>query len=122
MPQCEWATDIVFQPGALERLTPRFLAHGMLSFSSPDVLQFLGQKLRLDGQIPERFNGELTTDCKRRKTGERIKYRLNGNSLKNYSKAHIPVGDVLRVETTTNRVEKFRSFRPKEGGPEDDLQ
>jgi hypothetical protein len=122
VPQCEWATDIVFQPGALERLTPRFLEHGMLSFSSPDVMQFLGKKIRLDGQIPEGFDGELTTDFKRRRTGERIKHRLNGNSLKCYGKAHTQVGDVFRVETTTNQVEQFRVYRPKEGGPEEDLQ
>jgi hypothetical protein len=122
VPQCEWATDIVFKPGTLARLTPRFLEHGMLSFSSPDVMQFLGKKIRLDGQIPEGFDGELTTDFKRRKTGERIKHRLNGNSLKCYGKAHTPVGELLRVETTTNRVEEFHTFRPKEGGPADDLQ
>jgi hypothetical protein len=122
VPQCEWATDIVFKPGALESLTPRFLEHGMLSFSSPDVMQFLGKKIRLDGHIPEGFDGELTTDFKRRKTGERIKHRLNGNSLKCYGKAHTPVGELLRVETTTNRVEEFHTFRPKEGGPADDLQ
>jgi len=110
------ATDIVFKPGALERLTPRFLEHGMLSFSSPDVMQFLGKKIRLDGQIPEGFDGELTTDFKRRKTGERIKHRLNGNSLKCYGKAHTRAGDLFRVETTTNRVEEFRAYRPKEGG------
>jgi len=122
VPQCEWATDIVFKPGALERLSPRFLEHGMLSFSSPDVMQFLGKKIRLDGRIPERFDGELTTDFKRRRTGERIKHRLNGNSLKCYGKAHTRAGDVFRVETTTNQVEEFRVFRPKEGGSEDDLQ
>jgi hypothetical protein len=122
VPQCEWATDLVFQPGALERLTPRFLEHGMLSFSSPDVMQFLAKKIRLDGRIPEGFDGELTTDFKRRRTGERIKHRLNGNSLKCYGKAHTRVGDLFRVETTTNQVEEFRVYRPKEGGPEDDLQ
>jgi hypothetical protein len=94
----------------------------MLSFSSPDVMQFLGKKIRLDGQIPEGFDGELTTDFKRRRTGERIKHRLNGNSLKCYGKAHTRVGDLFRVETTTNQVEEFRVYRPKEGGPENDLQ
>ena len=122
VPQCEWATDIVFKPGALERLTPRFLEHGLLSFSSPDVMQFLGKKIRLDGRIPEGFDGELTTDFKQRRTGERIKHRLNGNSLKCYGKAHTRAGDLFRVETTTNRVEDFRTLRPKEGGPADDLQ
>src|ERR1700675_2865752 len=94
----------------------------MLSSSSPDVIHFLGKKIRLDGQIPERVDGELTTDFKRRKTGERIKHRLNGNSLKCYGKAHTRAGDLFRVETTTNRAEEFRAFRPKERGPEDELQ
>jgi hypothetical protein len=54
----------------------------MLSFSSADVMQFLGKKIRLDGRIPAGFAGELTTDFKQRQTGERIKHRLEGNSLK----------------------------------------
>lgn len=32
------------------------------------------------------------------------------------------MGDLFRVETTTNRVEEFRVYRPKEGGPEKDRQ
>ena len=122
VPQCEWATDIVFKPGSLERLTPRFPEQGMLSFSSADVMQFPGKKIRLDGRIPAGFAGELTTDFKQRQTGERIKHRLEGNSLKCYSKAHTTAGDLFRVETNTNEVEQFRVYRPKEGGPEDDLQ
>ena len=38
---CEWATDIMFRPGTLARLAPLLLEHGMLSFSSPDVMQSL---------------------------------------------------------------------------------
>ena len=94
----------------------------MLSFSSADVMQFPGKKIRLDGRIPAGFAGELTTDFKQRQTGERIKHRLEGNSLKCYSKAHTSAGDLFRVETNTNEVEQFRVYRPKEGGPEDDLQ
>jgi hypothetical protein len=122
VPQCEWATDVVFQPGALERLSPRFLEHGMLSFSSPDVMQFLGRKIRLDGAIPAPFAGEITTGFRRRETGDRVKHCLNGNSLKCYGKAHTLVGDLFRVEMTTNQVEDFKVYRPKEGGPEDQLQ
>ena len=29
--QYEWATDVVFRPGTLELLSPRFLQHGMLN-------------------------------------------------------------------------------------------
>lgn len=120
--QCEWATDVVFQPGTLERLSPRFLEHGMLSFSSADLLRFLGKSLTPTGKIPPQFDGQITTDFKRRHSGDRIKHRINGNSLKGYGKASLPVGDVFRIETTTNQVDDLRAFRPKEGGPEDDLQ
>jgi hypothetical protein len=120
--QCEWATDVVFQPGALERLSPIFLQHGMLSFSSADLMRFLGKALTPTGRIPAQFAGEITTDFKRRISGERIKHRVNGNSIKGYGKAHTPAGDIFRVETTTNQIDDLRAYRPKEGGPEDDLQ
>ena len=120
--QCEWASDILFRPGTLARLSPLLLQHGMLSFSSPDVLQFLGHRINASGRIPRSYNGELTAGFKSRASGDRVKYRIDGNSLKGYGKASTPAGDVFRVETLTQHVEVFRSFRPKEGGPEDDLQ
>ncbi len=55
-------------------------------------------------------------------TENRVKYRINGNSLKGYGKASTPVGDVFRVETLTQHVEVFKSFRPIEGGAEGDLR
>lgn len=119
--QSEWATDILFRPGELKRLEPLLLQHGMLSFSSPDVLRFLGQKVLLSGQVPARFARELTTDLKRRQEGPRIKHRIGGNSVKAYGKAHTPVGDVFRVELTMNQVEQFRVYRPTEGGPQENL-
>lgn len=120
--QCEWATDILFRPGTLTRLAPLLLQHGMLSFSSADALKFLGHKPNLSGQAHGNFTGELTTDFKSRASGDRVKYRINGNSLKGYGKASTPVGDVFRVETLTQHVEVFKSFRPTEGGAEDDLR
>jgi len=120
--QCEWASDVVFKPGELGRLEPCFLQHGMLNLSSPDVMRFLGKGLTPTGRIPPQFAGEIVTDFKRRVSGERIKHRINGNSIKEYGKAHTPAGDVLRIETTTNQVDDLRAFRPKEGGPEDDLK
>ena len=120
--QCEWATDIGFKPGALERLSPRFLEHGMLKLSSTDLMRFLGKYLTPTGKIPPQFAGQITTDFKRRPNGDRIKHRINGNSLKGYGKTTLPVGDIFRVETTTNQIDDLRAYRPKEGGPEDDLQ
>ena len=120
--QCEWATDVLFRPGTLRRLAPLLLEHGMLSFSSPDILQFLGHRINVSGQIPANYTGELTSDFKSRASGDRVKYRIDGNSLKGYGKASTPVGDLYRVETLTQHVEVFQSYRPKEGGADDDLQ
>jgi hypothetical protein len=48
---------------------------------------------------------------------------MNGNSAKFYDKPHSEFGSVFRAaETTINTVEDLRSYRAKEGGPEDDLQ
>ncbi len=122
--QSEWATDIVFREADfLQRLMPLLVRHGMLSFSSADVMRYFGRKVNQSGDIPANFNGTLETDLKRRQEGERVKYRMNGNSAKFYDKAYSEIGSVLRgAETTINAVQDFRAFRPKEGGPEQDLQ
>jgi len=39
------------------RLAPLLLEHGMLSFSSPDVLKFLGHRINVSGQIPGNYEG-----------------------------------------------------------------
>jgi hypothetical protein len=122
--QSEWATDITFRNAAfLERMMPHLTRHGMLDFSSPDVLRFLDRKLTRSGNVPARFSGSLETDLKLREEGERVKYRMNANSIKFYDKAYTPAGAVLRAaETTLNDVSDFRVYRPKEGGDEKDLQ
>ncbi len=120
--QSEWATDVVFRDtAALQRLYPLWVHHGMTSFSSPDVMRFLGRRIPLSGNVPQRFAAELTSDVKRRQEGVRIKHRLGGNSIKLYDKAFTVVGNVLRGETTIHNVEDFRVYRPKEGGLEQDL-
>ncbi len=119
--QSESATDVVFRPGELRRLEPLFLRHAMLGFSSPDVMRFLGRKVLLSGSLPVRFASEVVSDLKRRVEGERIKHRIDKNSVKAYGKAHTPLGDVWRVETTINQAHQLRAYRPKEGGPEDQL-
>ena len=122
--QTEWATDVVFRDQrCLERLMPLLVRHGMLSYSSADVMRYFGRRVNQSGAIPAHFNGTLETDLKRRHEGERVKYRMNGNSAKFYDKAYSEIGSVLRgAETTVNDVSDFRTYRPKEGGPEDDLQ
>jgi hypothetical protein len=122
--QSEWATDLVFREGDfLKRLMPLLVRHGLLSYSSADVMRYFGKKVNQSGAIPANFHGTLETDLKQRQEGERVKYRMNGNSAKFYDKAHSQLGNVLRAaETTINNVRDFRAYRAKEGGPEEDLQ
>jgi hypothetical protein len=119
--QCEWATDVLFRPGKLARLEPLLLRHGLLNFSSADLLRFMGKQIGLSGSVPDWVGGEVNSSLKSRAVGDRLKHWIQGNSLKCYGKAHTPVGDVFRVETTTSNVRIFRTYRPAEGGAPEEL-
>jgi hypothetical protein len=120
--QSEWAIDIAFREAAdLRRLYPRLVHHAMTTFSSPDVMRYLGKRIPLSGDVPERFSGEVVSDLKHRQEGVRIKHSVNGNSLKLYDKAFTVVGSVLRAEATVHNGDDFRVYRPKEGDPEGEL-
>jgi hypothetical protein len=122
--QSEWATDVTFREADyLKRLMGLLVRHGITSFSSQDVMHYFGKKVNQNGSIPANFSGSMQIDLKHYQEGDRVKYKLNGNSAKFYDKAYSPYGSVLRgAETTLNQVKDFRVYRPKEGGPEDDLQ
>lgn len=117
--QSEWAIDVVFrQAKNLRRLYPRLLHHGITTFSSSDVMRYLGKRVRLDGQVPNTFNGEIVSDLKEREEGVRLKHTVNGNSVKLYDKAFTHVGTILRAETTLQNGSDIRVYRPREGDPE----
>ena len=105
--QSEWATDVMFEhPSDLATIYPAMVLHGMRTFSSEDVLRFLGRRI-LHGN----FKGEVTSDFKDRAEGVRIKHRVKENSIKAYDKG----GSVLRVETTMNDPRDFKVLRQKHG-------
>ena len=113
--ESEWATDMAFRsPEALSALYPQLVRHGMETFSSSDVMRFLGRKTPASGQVHGRFLGEVTSDIRRREEGVRIKHRLNSNSIKMYDKQ----GSVLRVETTINDARDIKVYRAVEGEPD----
>jgi hypothetical protein len=117
--ESEWATDVGFRGGVeWRRLFPLLVEHGMTSFSSPDVMKFLGHKVTSQGQVSGNFQGEICTDLKRRVEGVRIQHRVDQNSVKMYDKAHNGPGSVLRVEMTRNNEKAFRVYRSKEGEAE----
>ena len=121
--QSEWATDLVFRDGEfLRRRDGAWIEQSLATLGSADVRRFLGRKVPLSGNIPRRFKGQLQSDVKHRVEGVRVKHSLNGNSVKAYDKAFTVIGNVFRVETTLNQeVGDFRVYRPKQGGPADDL-
>lgn len=120
--QSEWAMDIVFRdPGQLRRLYPQLVHLGMTSFSSPDVMRFLGKRVNQDGTVPANLSQEVSTDLKRRAEGVRIKHRLGKNSIKLYDKAYTEQAAVLRPEVTINDPAEFKVYRPKEGEPQGEL-
>jgi hypothetical protein len=88
--------------------------HGLTSFLSPDVMRFLGRKAPARGGLPPRLEAEVVSDVKRRPEGVRIKHRVGENSVKMYDKQ----GSVLRVETTINDVDQFKTFRAPENQPD----
>ncbi len=106
--QSEWATDLAFESAAdLAAIYPALVLHAMTTYSSSDVMRFLGRKL--SGHFP----GEVVSDFKVRSEGVRVKHSVDGNSVKMYDK----FGRVLRVETTIQDPSGFKVFRPKEGDP-----
>jgi hypothetical protein len=106
--QSEWATDLMFRDSAsLAQIYPALVLHGITTFSSADVMRFLG------GKVHGAFKGQIISDFKDRPEGVRIKHGVGQNSVKMYDKQ----GSVLRVETTINQPYAFKVFRPKEGEP-----
>jgi hypothetical protein len=121
--ESEWASDIGFRrPESLLRLMPILVRHSTVTMQSANVLRYFGRHVNRNGSIPRSFRDTLQSDLKRRQEGDRVKFSMNGNSVKFYDKAHTDVGSVFRVETTLNNVKGFKAYRPKEGGPEDDLR
>ena len=105
--QAEVATDVMFRSRAsLRSYLPELFKYALTMFSSEDVLRFLGKKPHGN------FQGEVTTDMKRRPEGYRVKHRVKGNSIKVYDK-----WSVLRVETTITQPREFKALRViRQGG------
>jgi hypothetical protein len=55
-------------------------------------MKFLGHKVTPQGQVHGNFQGEISTDSKRRAEGVRVKHRVDRNSVKMYDKMHSSAG------------------------------
>jgi hypothetical protein len=108
----EWAMDLIFRDAEqLRRLYPQLVQLGMTGFSSPDVLRFMGKRVRPDGTTVGVHELPISSDLKVRPNGVRIKHRLGPNSIKLYDKAYDEMGAVLRPEITISDARLFRVFR-----------
>lgn len=108
MTESEWATDVMFTSSqALARVYPSLVQGAMTTFSSRDVMRFLGKK------PSGPFQGEVVSSYLRRPEGVRVKHNVQGNSVKMYDKQ----GNLLRIETTMNHPYSFKAYRPKENDP-----
>ncbi len=117
--QHEWALDVVFHHAAdLRHFYPRWVNHAMTTFSSPDVMRFLGKHINSNGPLHQNFSGEVVSDFKRRAEGVRVKHSVNRNSVKLYDKAYTPKGCVLRAEATFHNADDFRVLSAQGGGPQ----
>jgi hypothetical protein len=116
--ETEWATDVMFRSARdLAELYPSLIGHAMRTFSSREVMRFLGRtRLPARGGVDVRFNGQVTSDLAQRPEGLRIKHRMNHNSIKMYDKQ----GSVLRIETTINDARDLSVYRTKESDPQGD--
>ena len=107
--ETEWATDVMFRSEQeLAAIYPALVRGAIHTYSSRDVMRFLGKKLV--GQ----FKGEIQTSYKHRPEGIRVKHRVKANSIKVYDKQ----GSVLRTETTINDPREFKVYRTKENDPD----
>jgi len=100
--QVEYATDIIFK--RMDDLRPLYgeLVRTAIHTVKPEnVATFLGRKL------DERYAGEIGNDLHTRIEGTRIKHHMGRNSIKMYDK----LGQVLRIETTSNDVTFFKHYR-----------
>ena len=110
--QSEWATDVMFKTTEyLQTIYPGLCRAGLLSFSSDDIMRFLGKKLNGN------FKGEVVTKYNKRPEGIRVKHSVNGNSLKIYDKE----SRLIRVETTMNNPYEFKVYRTIDGGGNEKL-
>jgi hypothetical protein len=116
--ETEWATDLIFRSANdLAELYPSLIRHAMTTFSSREVMRFLGRtRLPARGGVDVRFNGQVTSDLAKRPEGLRIKHRMNHNSIKMYDKQ----GSVLRIETTINDARDLSVYRTTESDPQGD--
>ncbi len=111
----EYATDFAFRSAEdLARIYPLLVEHARTTLQSPDLLRFMGYRLRNDGKPWGNMAGEVTTRIKELVEGICVKHHVLNNDLKMYDK----FGSVLRLEALLRNLHHFKIFRARENDPE----
>jgi hypothetical protein len=109
--QSEWATDFLCDgPETVAPFMDTLLRHAMLTGTGARVLRYLGRPVRPDDQPYALTAPEVLTRVQTWQDGTRIRHWADGNSIKLYNEQN-----VLRVEMTMNRPDRFKVFRHVEG-------
>jgi hypothetical protein len=111
----EYATDIAFHSAQeLADIYPLLVEHARTTLQSPDLLRFMGYRVRNDGKPWGNMAGEITTRIKELVEGTCVKYQVLGNQLKMYDK----FGQLVRLERLLRNLHHFKVYRAKENAPD----
>jgi hypothetical protein len=109
--QSEWATDFLCDsPATVAPFMDALLRHALLTGTGARVLRYLGRPVRADDQPHALTAPEVVTRVQTWQDGARIRHWADDNSVKLYNEQN-----VLRVEMTLNRPDRFTVFRHQEG-------
>lgn len=109
--QSEWASDLIFDsPQSLNQIMDSLIRHAHITGTSTRVLRYMDRPLRLTGKPYKSSSDEISTRLLDFNDGVRLKHWCNSNSVKVYNEQN-----VLRLEMTMNKPDKFLVFRHKQG-------
>ena len=109
--QSEWATDFIFDsPTTVTPLMKDVLHHAFFTGTGERVLRYLGRPVRPNGQPHPLSNPEVLSRVQTWHDGVRIRHWADQNSVKLYNEQN-----VVRIEMTMNRPDRFKVFRHKQG-------
>lgn len=86
------------------------LRHAFITGTSTRILRYLDHPLKLNGTPDLRAKDDVVSRMMDFNDGMRVRHWVDGNSVKAYNELN-----VLRVEMTMNKPEKFRVHRHKQG-------
>jgi len=114
--QSEWATDLILDsPDSTAPLMEDLLRHAFYTGTGERVLRYLGHPVRPDGQPHPLAKPDVSSRLSVWHDGARIRHWADNNSVKLYNEHN-----VIRIETTINRPDRFKVYRHKQGQSKDE--